>query len=161
MRSSSTNSWMSTLFKACMDGRGVLFTGTLFIVPVGSSETTGTTQTTTNNNDWGCYYLFNESLQDWPLLGIRFLFEFIILLLLLACKRCWPRASHPSYVPDLIQCIHDAHRSADVVKHHPLSHIFLNSPLTDHILNVEVQYKLSDLDAACSKLQVYDQTTTD
>jgi hypothetical protein len=41
---------------------------------------------------------------------------------------------------------------ADVVKHHLFSQIILNRPLPDHIFNVEVRYKYSDLDAACSKL---------
>jgi hypothetical protein len=40
-------------------------------VLVVSSETLGTPQTTTSNNCRGCYYLLNESLQDWPLLGIQ------------------------------------------------------------------------------------------
>jgi hypothetical protein len=54
--------------------------------------------------------------------------------------------------PDLTQSIHDAHRSADVKKHDLLSQIILNSPLSNHIFNVDMRYMLSDLDAACSKL---------
>jgi hypothetical protein len=66
--------------------------------------------------------------------------------------KTWRFASLLLVTPDLSQCIHDAHRSVDVVKYHLLSQLILNSPLPDHIFNVEVQYKLSDLDAACSKL---------
>jgi hypothetical protein len=42
----------------------------------------------------------------------------------------------PLVTPNLTQCIHDAYRSADVVKYHLLSQIILNSPLPrlpDHI----------------------------
>jgi hypothetical protein len=37
---------------------------------------------------------------------------------------------------DLYQYIHNAHHSSDVVKHHLLSQIILNSPLSDHVYNV-------------------------
>ncbi len=58
------------------------------------------------------------------------------------------------------ECIHDTHSSADVVQH-LLSQLILNSPLPDHIFNVEVRYKTSDLDASCSKLpfEVYVQSS--
>ena len=60
--------------------------------------------------------------------------------------KTWRFASLLLVTPDLSQCIADAHRSADVVKHHLLSQLILNSPLPDHIFNVEVRYRLSDLD---------------
>jgi hypothetical protein len=66
--------------------------------------------------------------------------------------KTWRFASLLLVTPDLSQCIDDAHRSADVVKHHLLSQFILNSTLPDHIFNVEVRYRLSDLDAACTKL---------
>jgi hypothetical protein len=66
--------------------------------------------------------------------------------------KIWRFASLLLVTPDLSQCIHDTHRSADVVKHHLLSQLILNCPLPNHTFNVEVRHKLSDLDAACSKL---------
>jgi hypothetical protein len=66
--------------------------------------------------------------------------------------KTWRFASLLLVTSDLSQCIHHAHRSADVIKHHLLSQLILKSPLPDHIFNVEVRYRLSDLDAACTKL---------
>jgi ribonuclease BN (tRNA processing enzyme) len=68
--------------------------------------------------------------------------------------KTWRFVSLLLVTPDLNLCIHDAHSSAasaDVVKHHLLSQIILNSLHPDHIFNVAVRYELSDLDAACSK----------
>ncbi len=50
-----------------------------------------------------------------------------------------------SVTPGLSQCIHNALRSADGVKHHVLCQLLLNNPLPDHIFNVKVQYRLSDI----------------
>ncbi len=52
----------------------------------------------------------------------------------------------------LPNALNDAHHSADVVKRLLSSQINLNSPPPDHIFNVEVRYKLSDSDVACSKI---------